>query len=303
MNNHYNCIYMYVNKINNHKYIGLTDNFERRYKEHIRGKEQLIDKKIKEYGIENFEIKILAENVKSKEKLNEYEKFFIKRYNTLAKNGNGYNIADGGYSNPYEGKTEEEMNEIRKKMSENHADFKGENHPMYGSNRSGEKNPFYNRNHSESTKQEMSNKAKERFRNKENHPMYGKTHTEESKKKMSESHSGVKISEETKRKMSESKKGHSVSDETKLKISQSNKNKKRTNEFKDKLKERQNGKTHSRAKKINQYDLKGNFVKTWGYIKEVEEILGIKATNITACCKGKQKTAGGFIWKYYKEIE
>lgn len=303
MNNHYNCIYMYINKVNNHKYIGLTDNFKRRHKEHIRGKEQLIDKKIKQYGIENFEIKILAENVNSQEKLNEYERFFIKRYNTLVKNGKGYNIADGGYSNPYAGKTEEEMKDIRKKMSENHADFSKENHPMYGTDRSGEKNPFYNRNHSDSTKQKIANKSKKRFENKENHPMYGKTHTEESKKKMSKSHKGAIVSEETKQKMSKSRKGHSVSEETRLKISQSNKNKKRTDEFKDKLKKRQNGKTHSRAKKVDQYDLKNNLIKTWDYIKEVEETLGIKATSITACCKEKQKTAGGFIWKYHEEIE
>lgn len=31
--NHFNCIYMYVNKINEKKYIGQTNNFNRRKKE------------------------------------------------------------------------------------------------------------------------------------------------------------------------------------------------------------------------------------------------------------------------------
>ena len=133
--NHYNCIYMYTNKINGKRYIGQTKDFELRHKQHLglkKTKEILIDKKIKQYGIENFEIKILAENISSQEKMNEYEKFFIERYNTLVKNGKGYNIADGGYSNPYAGKTEKQMEEIKKKMRDNHADFKGKNHPNYG---------------------------------------------------------------------------------------------------------------------------------------------------------------------------
>ena len=29
MNNHYNCIYMYINKINGHKYVGQVINFNR----------------------------------------------------------------------------------------------------------------------------------------------------------------------------------------------------------------------------------------------------------------------------------
>ena len=28
---------------------------------------------------------------------------------------------------------------------------------------------------------------------------------------------------------------------------------------------------------------------------------GINYSCITACCRGKQKTAGGYIWKYYEE--
>ena len=51
-----------------------------------------------------------------------------------------------------------------------------------------------------------------------------------------------------------------------------------------------------RAKKVEQYDLNGNLIKTWDYIKQAEKKLNI--SGISACCKGKQYTAGGFKWKY-----
>lgn len=55
------------------------------------------------------------------------------------------------------------------------------------------------------------------------------------------------------------------------------------------------------ARKIKQYDLKGNFIKTWNTIREASKTLNIGETNIGACCRGKQKTAGGYIWKYIEE--
>jgi hypothetical protein len=45
---------------------------------------------------------------------------------------------------------------------------------------------------------------------------------------------------------------------------------------------------------IEQYDLQGNFIKEWPSIAEAERQVG---GDIQACCKGKQKTAGGFVWK------
>jgi len=50
--------------------------------------------------------------------------------------------------------------------------------------------------------------------------------------------------------------------------------------------------------KIIQYDLEGNFIKEWNSITLAK--LEFKG-DIQACCIGKQKTAGGFIWKYKTE--
>lgn len=36
---------------------------------------------------------------------------------------------------------------------------------------------------------------------------------------------------------------------------------------------------------------------------EAERTLGIKQSNITACCKGKRKSAGGYYWHYASDSE
>lgn len=49
-------------------------------------------------------------------------------------------------------------------------------------------------------------------------------------------------------------------------------------------------------KPILQYDLKGNFIKEWISRTEAKKWLG--SGDIAGCLSGKQKQAGGFIWKY-----
>lgn len=53
-------------------------------------------------------------------------------------------------------------------------------------------------------------------------------------------------------------------------------------------------------KKIDQYDINGNFIKTWESISSIEKELGIIGTHISRVCKGKRKTTGGYIFKYHK---
>ena len=49
-------------------------------------------------------------------------------------------------------------------------------------------------------------------------------------------------------------------------------------------------------KKVNQYDLNGNFIKCWNSITEAQTQL--KVHNIYKCCIGDFKQAGGYIWRY-----
>ena len=54
-------------------------------------------------------------------------------------------------------------------------------------------------------------------------------------------------------------------------------------------------------KPVNQYDLKGKFIKKWigAIVAELE--LGIHGESIARCCMGKQRAAKGYTWKYVEE--
>ena len=52
------------------------------------------------------------------------------------------------------------------------------------------------------------------------------------------------------------------------------------------------------AKKVMQYTKSGEFVREWSSMKEAEIELGIAKSHICACCKGKLKSAGGYVWRY-----
>lgn len=55
------------------------------------------------------------------------------------------------------------------------------------------------------------------------------------------------------------------------------------------------------TKPILQYDKNGNFIKEWKSTAEMTKELGIK--EIHYVLRGERKTAGGFIWKYKKDVE
>ena len=50
------------------------------------------------------------------------------------------------------------------------------------------------------------------------------------------------------------------------------------------------------SKKVNQYTKEGVFVKQWESITEARKTLEIE--HIGDCCLGKNKSAGGYVWKY-----
>ena len=62
------------------------------------------------------------------------------------------------------------------------------------------------------------------------------------------------------------------------------------------------GKSPSRIEKISipiiQFTKSGEFMKEWPSAKEAERQLGIAHQSISACLKGRCKSAGGFVWRY-----
>lgn len=119
-------IYCITNKINNKKYIGLSEDICTRWKHHrhylnkgIHDNEYL-QRAWDKYGEENFEFKILT--VCKPEELNELEIYYIDKFDTFNNRNNGYNLQSGGeYSEP--------SLETRKKISEK---LTGEGHQFYG---------------------------------------------------------------------------------------------------------------------------------------------------------------------------
>ena len=112
-------------------------------------------------------------------------------------------------------------------------------------------------------------------------PFYGKHHTEETKKKISEAHKGM-----------------IVSDNVRKKLSEVHKRTWKDLEYRKKMTEKVKGVCNPRSKKINQYDLNGNFIRQCDYVKQAADELHIDVFGIYKCANGQQKTAGGFIWKY-----
>lgn len=91
---------------------------------------------------------------------------------------------------------------------------------------------------------------------------------------------GRENSDQTKRKMSEAKKGlpgysHPFSEEHKKKMAES-----------------------KGVFGILQYDKQGNLLAEYPSTMEAERQTGVPQSNIIACCKGRYKSAGGYVWRY-----
>ena len=95
-------IYKYQNKITNQIYIGLTNDFQKRYNAHHyafyneNSKEYNteLSKAVREYGEENFSYEILAKDIENRELLELLEQYYISFYNCQFPNG--YNCTPGG---------------------------------------------------------------------------------------------------------------------------------------------------------------------------------------------------------------
>ena len=98
-------IYCYENKINHHKYVGQTNNLKVRYSAHESQSSNpnskdyncLFHKKIREYGLSNFDFYVLEEIGSDDGEYVDYrEAFWIEQTNSWCRNGCGYNETTGG---------------------------------------------------------------------------------------------------------------------------------------------------------------------------------------------------------------
>lgn len=120
---------------------------------------------------------------------------------------------------------------------------------------------------------------------------------------------GGKLCEETKQKIGDALRGVPKSEESKKKLSETRKamNWTPSPEHKEKLlyASRQNKTPEHRhriglqnSKKVDQFTLEGIFIKTHSSARAAGSELNIAPSNIGRCCAGKQKTSGGYMWKF-----
>ena len=58
------------------------------------------------------------------------------------------------------------------------------------------------------------------------------------------------------------------------------------------------GRNNKHNKAVRQYTLDGIFIEEFHSSQEASRQLGINQSNISACCTGRYKTAGGFLWEH-----
>lgn len=317
-------VYLTTNLVNGKQYVGqhLSNGFDVNYK----GSGTYINNAINKYGWDNFNCEIICW-CSNQTQLNEAEDNYIKLLNTMVPNG--YNLKGGGSHGKYSEESCNKMSKTRKgkKLSKQHCKSISESH--IGHTVSEEtRRKISESNKGKKIREETRKKMSEAQKIRKHKPLSEETKqkiskankgyklTEEQYKKLCDSHKGKKQSEETIKKRVEKLKGHKVSKEarekiskartglklskeTREKISKNNKGRKLSKETREKMSKSKKGKRHWNSKAVLQIDVNtGNVIKHWDFLKQIENQLGFDHRNISACCRGRYKTAYGYVWKY-----
>lgn len=269
----FSAIYLWTNTINSKVYVGQTQNFYERIRQYIRGndKNRLIGKAFAKYGMGNFELEILEKNIPL-DKLDEREQFWMDFYQSY-NNKIGYNVCkEAGTTRGFH-----HSEESKRLMSEHHKEYyalhpesvlRGKDNPLYGT--------------------KMSEERKEALRQRN----IGNQYAKGAKWRMSET-TKLKISKAMKGK--QNCLGRKLSQETKDKIAAANRNRVYSEETIKKMSDSQKGKCMVRV-----ICVETNIV--YDGIVLASQDTGVPYSGISHCCRGCQKTAGGYHWKYVDEI-
>ena len=268
-------VYMHTSP-SNKKYVGITKNnplYRWRNGNGYIGN-IYFSRAINKYGWSNFKHEILFENL-SKKEAEEKEIELISFY----KSNNrmfGYNIENGG--NCAGTHSEETKRKIGLKSQGNkHCLGRKITDKHIEAMRKGRISNGYKRSkHSEETKRKISESHKGvKFSEEhilhikqnrpntsgENNPMYGKHHSEDTKKKIAESKKGMKVSKETAERL----------------------------------------KSIAKRVPVAQFDKNQNMIRVFNSVKEAADYVGANPQNISAVCRGKQKSCKGYFWRYLND--
>lgn len=253
-------IYKITNLINNKVYIGQTDRFNHREREHFYRLEnnvhhnEHLQKAFNKYGKENFIIELIVET----EDLNEMELFYINEYGGIDSDLN-YNMKD-----PVTMKWSEYVRVKQRKA------MTGKNNPNYGKKWSQEQKDNSSKKKKGVTLEDRLGKekadlAKEKMRKSQT----GRKHPEEVKEKIRKGNSGVNSS-------SYGKGYRQIGDKNPMW-----------------------GKVSSNRKPVLCYTIDDILVKEYDYLSLVIKD-GFNIGNVASVANGRKnyKTAGGYIWKF-----
>lgn len=308
-------IYAHINKINGKIYIGQTQqNVSKRWQNGYGYVDNdYFYKAINKYGWDGFEHIVLFENL-TPEMADIIEIELIKKYKSNIREF-GYNISNGGNhhkamtekqrqaiikNNKTRVLSEETREKLRQKFQGENGYWYGitdENHPRHGTKMSEEaKNAISIKNKRENWSEETVKNKEESYR-KQSERMKGKPLSQLALDRAAKYHKENPMTQETRDKISKTLKenpywlGKKMSEESKQKMSQSRKGK-----FK--------GGNNPMARAVVQFEKDTNeLIRVFECAQDVENELGINRTSITTCCRGRYKTAGGYVWKYKDEVE
>lgn len=116
------------------------------------------------------------------------------------------------------------------------------------------------------------------------------------------SNSGYRHSDDTKNKIANSLRGQQFTEERKNKMSVSSIRKWKNKEYREKMidihKGLQTGKRHSMSKAVDQYSMDGQFIRSFDSMGDAERFTGIPHQQISDCCRGKQASCHGYVWRF-----
>lgn len=172
-------VYIITNTVNDMKYVGVTSqSLKERFRQHkasamLRCSKSLIHQAMREYGIDNFEIHLIEDDIPENQ-AEEAEIKYVQQYDTYYAHGNGYNMTLGGYGTHGYIVTDEARCKISESgIGRKYSDERNEKLRKINTGRyykpewrkalsearigrfTGEDNNFYGKHHSEQTKQKI----------------------------------------------------------------------------------------------------------------------------------------------------
>ena len=271
------------------RYIGQTNNLNRRLNGHIQTSLNMNSKKSNTHK-SCWIRKLLNQNTKpiiniiheciDYEESNFYEKYYITKYTN-----EGFNLTNSYHSDvtEFSKETREKISKFKtgKKLEEIVGKERANELKAQSSERMMGNN--YNKVDDPLVREKISNTLKEYFEDKTNHWAYGKTLNDERTERLRLAQLNRKPADKN------------------------NPNKKvRTEEQKQVLRDRRAKERETQIKppckrpKIEQYDLEMNLIRIWqGLIDICRNNSTFSRLQIARCCKGSKNKHAGYIWKYH----